>query len=91
MKPPENPERRTVLLSSLDDPALVARNPDIEHERRVAIFDLIGAIISVSLAEKPAPSVRLSLSERGIRFDISVLTTPSWKLLIFPPNHFAAY
>ncbi len=26
---------------SFDDPALVARNPDLEHERRVAIFDLL--------------------------------------------------
>ena len=26
---------------SLDDPALTARNADLEHERRVAIFDIL--------------------------------------------------
>jgi uncharacterized protein (UPF0262 family) len=36
----ENKVERIVHLS-LDDPALVARNPDLEHERRVAIFDIL--------------------------------------------------
>ena len=27
-----------IVHISLDDPALVARNPDIEHERRVAML-----------------------------------------------------
>lgn len=31
----------TIAHISFDDPALVARNPDLEHERRVAIFDLL--------------------------------------------------
>ena len=29
-----------IVHISMDDPALVAPNSDIEHERRVAIFDL---------------------------------------------------
>ena len=37
---PEDSPNRIVHLS-LDDPALIARNPDVEHERRVAIFDLL--------------------------------------------------
>ena len=36
----EDSPNRIVHLS-LDDPALIARNPDVEHERRVAIFDLL--------------------------------------------------
>ena len=56
----------------LDDPALVARNPDIEHERRVAIFDLIEGNHFRLVSGKTGPfGVRLSLSERGIQFDIS--------------------
>ena len=36
----EDSPNRIVHLS-LDDPALIARNRDVEHERRVAIFDLL--------------------------------------------------
>ena len=61
-----------IVHISLDDPALVARNPDIEHERRVAIFDLIEGNHFRLVSGKTGPfRVRLSLSERGIQFDIS--------------------
>ncbi len=57
---------------SLDDPALVARNPDIEHERRVAIFDLIEGN-HFALVGGPAGPYRvvLSLVDRGILFSVS--------------------
>tara|TARA_B100001057_G_scaffold98089_1_gene94860 strand:- start:1628 stop:2149 length:522 start_codon:yes stop_codon:yes gene_type:complete len=61
-----------IVHISLDDPKLVARNPDIEHERRVAIFDLIEGNHFRLVSGKTGPfRVLLSLSERGIQFDIS--------------------
>ena len=61
-----------IIHISLDDPALVARNPDIEHERRVAIFDLIEGNHFRLISGHQGPfKVMLSLSERGIMFDIS--------------------
>ena len=61
-----------IVHISLDDPALVARNPDIEHERRVAIFDLIEGN-HFALVDGPDGPYRLvlSLADRGIVFDVS--------------------
>ncbi len=61
-----------IVHISLDDPALVARNPDIEHERRVAIFDLIESnhFALVGGPEGPYRLV-LSLADRGILFAVS--------------------
>ena len=61
-----------IVHISLDDPALVARNPDIEHERRVAIFDLIenNHFALVGGPEGPYRLV-LSLADRGILFAVS--------------------
>ncbi len=57
---------------SLDDPALVARNPDIEHERRVAIFDLIeGNHFALVDGPKGPYRVVLSVVDRGILFSVS--------------------
>ena len=61
-----------IVHISLDDPALVARNPDIEHERRVAIFDLIESN-HFALVDGPEGPYRLvlSLADRGILFAVS--------------------
>jgi len=60
-----------IVHISLDDPALVARNPDIEHERRVAIFDLIEGNHFALTNDKPGPyRVTLSIGDRGILFDV---------------------
>ncbi|MDG2496129.1 MAG: UPF0262 family protein [Alphaproteobacteria bacterium] len=57
---------------SLNDPALVARNPDIEHERRVAIFDLIeGNHFALVEGPKGPYRVVLSVVDRGILFSVS--------------------
>ncbi|MGC6534517.1 MAG: UPF0262 family protein [Parvibaculales bacterium] len=59
---------------SLDDPALQARNDDLEHERRVAIFDLIEDN-HFALVDGPEGPYRvvLSLTDRGIVFAVSDL------------------
>lgn len=60
-----------IVHISLDDPALVARSPDLEHERRVAIFDLIESN-HFKLADGPDGPYRVTLSvvDRGINFDV---------------------
>jgi uncharacterized protein (UPF0262 family) len=67
----ETKAERIVHLS-LDDPALVARNPDLEHERRVAIFDILESN-HFALVDGPDGPYRLqlSLSDRGIVFAVS--------------------
>ena len=59
---------------SLDDPALSARNADLEHERRVAIFDLIEEN-HFALKDGPTGPYRvvLSLNDRGIVFAVADL------------------
>jgi uncharacterized protein (UPF0262 family) len=59
---------------SLDDPALAARNADLEHERRIAIFDLIEDN-HFALVDGPEGPYRvvLSLADRGIVFAIADL------------------
>ena len=56
---------------SLDDPALTARNADLEHERRVAIFDILENN-HFALVDGPAGPYRLklSLADRGIVFAV---------------------
>lgn len=57
---------------SLDDPALTARNADLEHERRVAIFDILENN-HFALVNGPSGPYRLklSLADRGIVFAVS--------------------
>jgi uncharacterized protein (UPF0262 family) len=67
----ENKAERIVHLS-LDDPALVARNPDLEHERRVAIFDILESNHFALIDGPDGPyRLKLSLADRGIVFTIS--------------------
>ena len=46
---------------SLDDPALTARNADLEHERRVAIFDILENN-HFALVDGPSIPYRVKLS-----------------------------
>lgn len=56
-----------IVHLSLEDESLIAHNPDVEHERRVAIFDLLE---ENSFAPKNCPHgpyrVTLSVTEKGI-------------------------
>ena len=61
-----------IVHLSLDDPALVARNPDLEHERRVAIFDILESNHFVLVDGPDGPyRLQLSLADRGIVFAVS--------------------
>ncbi len=59
---------------SFDDPALVARNPDLEHERRVAIFDLLeDNFFKLKNGQDGPYRVVLSLTDRGINLSVRQL------------------
>ncbi len=64
-------ERQKIVHLSLEDEALIARNPDVEHERRVAIFDLLEENSFQPHNTPPGPyRVTLSVSDKGICFNI---------------------
>ena len=61
-----------IVHLSLDDPALAARNPDLEHERRVAIFDILESNHFELVDGPPGPyRLQISLADRGIVFAVS--------------------
>ena len=63
-------EQRLVKIA-LDEQTLVRRNPDVEHERAVAIFDLLEDNSFAPIGDFAGPySLRLSLSENRLLFEI---------------------
>lgn len=63
-------DQRLVKIA-LDEQTLVRRNPDIEHERAVAIFDLLEDNSFTPVGDFAGPySLRLSLSENRLIFEI---------------------
>ena len=64
-------DRQSRLIAvTLDDASIARASPDIEHERAVAIYDLIEEN-SFALASHPGPyRLFLSLSNRRLVFDI---------------------
>lgn len=60
-----------LIRIALDEQTLVRRNPDIEHERAVAIFDLLEDNSFVPVGDFAGPySLHLSLSENRLVFEI---------------------
>jgi uncharacterized protein (UPF0262 family) len=56
---------------SFDDPALVARNPDLDHERRVAIFDLLeNNFFKLNTGDEGPYRVILSLADRALQLSV---------------------
>ena len=67
----------------LDERALSAQSADSEHERRVAIFDLLEENTFRPQDAPPGPyEVRLSVIEGRLVFDIGVLDGPPVRRLI---------
>jgi uncharacterized protein (UPF0262 family) len=63
-------EPRLVALD-LDEHTIVWRNADVEHERRVAIYDILHSSYFAPLGHEGGPyRLRLSLSEGRLVFDI---------------------
>lgn len=65
-------ERNRLIDVRLDDRNLIARNPEVEHERRVAIFDLLEEN-SFTLAEyDDGPyALRLRVQDNRLIFEIT--------------------
>jgi len=60
-----------LIAVEIDDETLAASGPDAEHERRVAIFDLIEAnSFELEGVERGPYQLRLSMQEKKLVFDI---------------------
>ena len=68
--PAPNPDRRIVHIV-LDEKTMVRRTPEVEHERQVAIFDLLeeNAFSPVGVADGPY-HLHLSVQENRLLFDV---------------------
>lgn len=69
-RPPAD-ERERLVSVTLDERTVVRRSPEIEHERQVAIYDLLEANHFAPKGHGSGPySLHLSLRDRGLVFDI---------------------
>ncbi|MEI9982517.1 MAG: UPF0262 family protein [Aliidongia sp.] len=68
--PPADQKARIVGLT-LDERTVVRRSPDIEHERAIAIFDLLEENVFRHLGEVDGPfHLQLSVEENRLIFDL---------------------
>jgi len=68
-KPPD-PKKRIVNLN-LDERSVLRRNPDVEHERAVAIFDLLEENSFAPVGHDGGPySLTLAIEDNRLAFDI---------------------
>ncbi len=62
---------RRIIEITLDDSSLVRRSPEVEHERAVAIYDLIEDNTFAPLGDDRGPyCLHLSLAENRLRIDV---------------------
>ncbi len=65
-------EKNRLFDVVLDDRNMVARNPEVEHERRVAIFDLLDENCFAVIGYDEGPyALRLMLQESRLIFEIT--------------------
>lgn len=82
--PQPRPEQRIVDIT-LDETSVVRWNPEIDHERKVAIFDLLEQNYFAPIGEYQGPyDLRLSIEENRLVFDIhsSPEAQPLGKILL---------
>jgi uncharacterized protein (UPF0262 family) len=61
-----------LVAVDLDEASIAPRGPDVEHERRIAIFDLLEQnYFAPSGAEKGPFQLRLAIEENRLVFDIA--------------------
>ncbi len=64
-------ERSCIVNIALDEKSVVRRNPDIEHERAVAIYDILEQNTFAPIGDFSGPySLHLRLEENRLIFDI---------------------
>jgi len=69
--PPEGEGGRRIVKVALDEKTVVRRSPEVEHERAVAIFDLIEENRFAPVGEHGGPySLHLGIEENRLVLDI---------------------
>jgi uncharacterized protein (UPF0262 family) len=78
-------ERHRIVNVTLDERTVVRRSADIEHERKVAIFDLLEGNYFHPACDVPGPySVHLSVEENRLVFDIRAEDESAIDRVLFP-------
>ncbi len=65
--------RRSIVKVQLDEKSFLRRRPEVEHEREVALFDLLEDNVFILKGEDAAPGpfhLRLGLQEDRLIFDV---------------------
>ena len=71
MTEPENNDKLRICEISLDERSVVRRSADVEHERAVAIYDLIEENYFAPVGQAAGPyRLHLSIEENRLVFDI---------------------
>jgi uncharacterized protein (UPF0262 family) len=72
MSPPKTPAVRQRLVAvTLDEETIGRSNPDVEHERQVAIYDLLEQNFFAPVGHNGGPyTLRLSITSNRLVFDI---------------------
>jgi len=69
---PGDDNLRRLVAVTLDEASIGRSNPDIEHERAVAIYDLIDENVFAPLGDDGGPyALRLAIAENRLVFDIT--------------------
>ena len=76
-------DARCIDHVELDENSLIHTNADIEHERRVAIFDLLEDNLFEPVGAPPGPyQLRLSANENRLVFDIRSSDAPVGQVIL---------
>ncbi|MFV0367134.1 MAG: UPF0262 family protein [Hyphomicrobiaceae bacterium] len=71
MSPVEQPSRARLFAIDIDDKSIARNNANIEHEREVAIFDLLdGNSFAVTGRDDGPYRLRLSIVDNKLQFDV---------------------
>ncbi len=81
--------RRKISRIDLDERSIVRRSPDVEHERAVALFDLIEENQFAPLSHDGGPyHLHLGIEENRLIFDIRLETGTEIEKVVLPLTPF---
>ncbi|HZS83406.1 MAG TPA: UPF0262 family protein [Stellaceae bacterium] len=79
------PAKQRIAKITLDEKSVVRRNADIEHERQVAIFDLLEENSFEPISGQPGPfHLRLSLEDNRLVLDLRSLDDEPLERILLP-------
>ncbi|MDA5194514.1 UPF0262 family protein [Govanella unica] len=90
---PRQDDRQRITDLKLDERSILRRNPDIEHERRVAIFDLIEDNLFVPATRYPENyvgpyHVLLRMEDNRLAIDIKTIDSAALETVVLPLTPF---